>query len=705
MTLEPGVIINHRYRILSILGQGGMGSVYRAMDQNLSVEVALKENLYLTEEYTRQFKREAAILATLRHPNLPKVTDHFEIPGQGQYLVMEFITGEDLRERMDRENILNETEVVHIGASICDALTYLHTRSPAVLHRDIKPGNIRITDEGHVLLVDFGLAKLQLGTQETTSGARAMTPGYSPPEQYGTSRTDARSDIYALGATLYAALGGAAPEDSLSRITDFTNLTSIRSLNPKVSKKMTSVLEKALELRAEDRYQSADDMKIALLSVLGEKPVSRPITITPPPSQSYPKLRSDPLPLQPSSQSRRRLNKRESRNLVLIAFLTTLLIVGVIAATLFFLVRAGVILQPTKIPLVVENTTNTPDSSKPSVPSFTPDIHPTQTSTPPTDSATIPLPTIPSSGAVNPTATMAENPATPEATVISTIGAVDHANEIAFASMRNGFPQVWLMYGDGSNQHQLTNLKEGACQPDWSPDGTRVVFISPCQNRDTRYEKSNLFIINSDGTNLTILDAGYGGNYDPSWSPDGTKIAFTKELTGFTQIYVMDLTTGGISALIDEELPSKQPVWSPDGKQVAFILTKYNTDHIWILDLATKDKWQLTRSKNQNDTNPVWSPDGLTIYFTQSSISEFNPDMVSVPYDTAGKSQEYPFPMENHPVPSPAGDGDISADGQWMVFESWPEGSNHDIYKMSMSGDIVIRLTDVSKVDFQPAWK
>ncbi len=175
-----------------------MGSVYRAMDLNLSVEVALKENLYLTEEYTRQFKREAAILATLRHPNLPKVTDHFEITGQGQYLVMEFITGEDLRDRMDRIGILPEAEVIHIGTAICDALTYLHTRTPAVLHRDIKPGNIRITDEGHVLLVDFGLAKLQVGNQETTSGARAMTPGYSPPEQYGSSRTDSRSDIYAL---------------------------------------------------------------------------------------------------------------------------------------------------------------------------------------------------------------------------------------------------------------------------------------------------------------------------------------------------------------------------------------------------------------------------------------------------------------------------------------------------------------------------
>src|SRR4030043_295381 len=130
MTLERGTLINQRYRIVEILGQGGMGAVYRAVDENLGVDVALKENLFTTEEYARQFRREAVILATLRHPNLTRVTDHFVIEDQGQYLVMDYIEGEDLRQRMDRIGLLKEDEVIIIGAAICDALTYLHTRTP-----------------------------------------------------------------------------------------------------------------------------------------------------------------------------------------------------------------------------------------------------------------------------------------------------------------------------------------------------------------------------------------------------------------------------------------------------------------------------------------------------------------------------------------------------------------------------------------------
>lgn len=134
MTLERGYLLHKRYRILEVLGQGGMGSVYRALDENLGVEVAVKENLFTTEEYARQFRLEAVILANLRHPNLPRVTDHFVVSGQGQYLVMDFIEGEDLRQRMERQGVVSDQEAILIGAAICDALTYLHTRRPPIIH-------------------------------------------------------------------------------------------------------------------------------------------------------------------------------------------------------------------------------------------------------------------------------------------------------------------------------------------------------------------------------------------------------------------------------------------------------------------------------------------------------------------------------------------------------------------------------------------
>jgi serine/threonine protein kinase len=285
MNIEPGSVLNNRYFIVSILGQGGMGSVYRAIDENLAVEVAVKENLFTTEEYARQFRREAVLLANLRHPNLPRVTDHFVLEGQGQYLVMDFIEGEDLNERLDREEALSEADGVIIGVAICRALEYLHSRNPQVVHRDIKPGNVKISPTGHVTLVDFGLAKMVQGGQTTTIGARAMTPGYSPPEQYGTARTDHRTDIYSLGATLYVALTGLLPEDALARAMDQVRLTPVRKCNPRVSRRLAGVIEKCMELRPENRFQSAEELENSLLGStnISDRRVIEVPTLPPPP--------------------------------------------------------------------------------------------------------------------------------------------------------------------------------------------------------------------------------------------------------------------------------------------------------------------------------------------------------------------------------------------------------------------------------------
>lgn len=242
-----------------------MGSIFRAVDENLGVEVAVKENLFTIDDYARQFRREATILASLRHPNLPRVSDHFSIEDQGQYLIMDYIEGEDLQERLERLGPIDEEEVVFVGAAICDALSYMHSRDPVVLHRDIKPANVRITPNGGVYLVDFGLAKIIHGDQTTTTGAKAMTMGFSPPEQYGAARTDARTDIYSLGATLYTALTGLTPEDSLAQTMDQLELTPVRERNPQVSKRVAEAVEKALKVHPNDRWQMAAEFKNELL--------------------------------------------------------------------------------------------------------------------------------------------------------------------------------------------------------------------------------------------------------------------------------------------------------------------------------------------------------------------------------------------------------------------------------------------------------
>ncbi len=268
MTLATGTVLIDRYRIVRLLGQGGFGAVYRVWDLHLNAPYALKENLDTSPEAIRQFAREAQILANLHHPNLPRVTDHFSLPDQGQYLVMEYVEGEDLEEMRRKSTCqpagsLPEEQVLTWISQILDALEYLHNQNPPIIHRDIKPANIRITPQGRATLVDFGIAKIFNPVLKTTVGARAITPGFSPLEQYGQAATDARSDIYALGATLYVLLTGRTPPESTARAWN-DPLLPPDQLNPHLSPAVSPVIIKAMQADPADRWQNIAEFRNAL---------------------------------------------------------------------------------------------------------------------------------------------------------------------------------------------------------------------------------------------------------------------------------------------------------------------------------------------------------------------------------------------------------------------------------------------------------
>jgi serine/threonine protein kinase len=264
VTLANGQVVCRRYRVRELLGEGGYGAVYRAWDLHDNRECALKENRDSQEAAQSQFKLEAEMLGRLQHPNLPRVTDHFEEPGQAQYLVMDFVEGYDLREVLARAGgPLAEELVENWARQTCEALMYLHSQVPPVIHRDIKPSNLRLTAGGNVFLVDFGLAKVYAADMPTTAGARGATRGYSPPEQYVGARTDERSDLYALGATLYNLLTGQAPVESMRRLHD-DPLPQPRSLNPAISPQMERVIQRAMAPLRDDRFQTAAAMRRAL---------------------------------------------------------------------------------------------------------------------------------------------------------------------------------------------------------------------------------------------------------------------------------------------------------------------------------------------------------------------------------------------------------------------------------------------------------
>jgi serine/threonine protein kinase/Tol biopolymer transport system component len=737
MTLEKNTLLNNRYRIMEILGQGGMGSVYCAMDENLKAAVAIKENLFTTEEYTRQFHLEAVILANLRHPNLPRVYDHFTLGDEGQYLVMDFIEGEDLRFRMERTGTISEDDAVQIGAAICDALAYLHSRQPPILHRDIKPGNVKITPDGHIFLVDFGLAKVyQSETQATTTGARAMTPGYSPPEQYGTARTDSRTDIYSLGATLYAAVTGVIPEDALARAMENTQLTPLRSRNSKISRRFAAAIEKAMAVDPSDRFQAAEEFKKALLSAASKtQRVPGEYAVSPPPAESTsPGDSGMSLPLPTPSKSpaspvlagpvpsarveekpfvspfKKQKERERKRRAALFRFVIVLLVALVIGIPF---------LMPNILPMEVRNLIPfiAPTYTATSTPSATPSPLPTATLTatatltqtmtpiPPTETPTlVPTATLPSSGpALVPTAISTVTVTSSPVSALST--PVGGTGQIAYASNRvNKIPQIFIADIASQTALQVTDMPEGACQPAWSPDGAQLVFISPCQGMDDTYPKASLYIINPDGTGLTPIATVPGGDFDPKWSPDGKSIAFTSLRTGQMEIFVLNLADQSVAQLTRgaTDVESRQAAWSPNGEKIAYAVKRFGVYQLWLMAADGTGQKQIIRSGSQySDYLPTWSPDGGLIIFNQRCATKFClPYLLSTPAE-GGPEQGSNLGINVLPIE----DVSYSSDGFWFVFEGEGAGQNKDIFYMTVTGANRTQVTTDKAMDFDPVWR
>jgi serine/threonine-protein kinase len=266
-----------------------MGAVYRAWDMRLSVPVALKEmtpqpglNAQTVGQLREQFQQEAKVLAGLHHPHLVRVTDFFEEAGNA-YLVMDFVEGESLADRIAQRGPLPEAEVLIWAKQLLSALTYCHDRG--IIHRDIKPQNVVIRSDGQAVLVDFGLVKLWDPNDPRTKTVMrgAGTPEYAPPEQYeaDTKHTDPRSDIYSIGATLYHAMAGQAPLTATLRMASPERFVQVRNLNPGVSQATEQAVNRALELNQSKRWQSAEEMVTALGIGDVPIPVQHPRHVTP----------------------------------------------------------------------------------------------------------------------------------------------------------------------------------------------------------------------------------------------------------------------------------------------------------------------------------------------------------------------------------------------------------------------------------------
>ncbi|MEP6774240.1 MAG: serine/threonine-protein kinase [Chloroflexota bacterium] len=291
--LPIGYMLRGRYRILRVIGGGGMGAVYKSEDaRNSGMHVAVKEmrtdieshsartpQAQTEEEHARQreeqrqlleaFRREGQILMDLHHHNLPKVMDIFTEGGR-PYLVMQLIPGESLEKKIDRLHgqPMSEEEALQYGIQMCEVLQFLHTQEPPVIFRDVKPANIMIMPNGQLKLIDFGIARTyKEGKRKDTMSMG--TAAYAPFEQFGKGQTDARSDVYSLAATLYHLLTGRPP-------TPATTPSNLRDFNPRINPKLESLIIRAMSRDMNTRPQTALILEHELRACLG-KPYVAPV--------------------------------------------------------------------------------------------------------------------------------------------------------------------------------------------------------------------------------------------------------------------------------------------------------------------------------------------------------------------------------------------------------------------------------------------
>ena len=657
MPLQPGDILHDRYRIEGQLGKGGMGAVFLAHDLTLDIKVAVKENLSPSPESERQFRREARLLATLRHPNLPRVTDHFILEDR-QYLVMDFVEGIDLHTQVAKKPPTPD-EVLTWAESICGALSYLHTRKPPVIHRDIKPANLKLQPGGNIVLVDFGIAKV-FDQSQTTTGARGLTPGFSPPEQYGGQRTDARSDQYALAATLYSFLTNQRPADSIQRMLGKEILQPVRNLNPAVSEHMEAALERALALKQEDRFPDMASFCMALAGRMQLQTIRAPLKPPAPP---------------------------KSRNVGLwisIGVLTLILIGGGAALALSgVLPFGGSSTQPTETTVAAiaqpENTT---------------------TQTPIPHTAT-PVP--------EPSSTPTQTP-TPTATTI----VIGGGGRIAFVSDREDGRtlQIWTMNADGSDPRQLTFGPGDKHQPRWSTDGTKIIYAAPGGNDAYGNDLGlDLFIINADRSGEPInLTESTGDDFDPAWSPDGGQIAYTStRVNSLKQVFVMSVECNPAPDTCSiTESPRNitlgyaieyAPAWSPNGQTLAVIASINRAPGRIILRPAEggEPSWFDLQDRIIGADHLTWSSDGQ--FLTFSWLIKYGQQEIYIAY--AQSPGLDPISLTNslgNKEPT------FSPNNQWIVFTSTRD-QNPEIYIMTNNGSGQQNLTQDPGRDLQPDWQ
>ena len=562
------MLLQNRYRLLHLLGSGGFAAVYLAEDRRLGgcyVAIKVLSSQYMAladyQMAVEMFRREATMLSRLDYPGIAKVSDCFSEGGQ-EYLVMEYVAGQTLEKVLGQVPLgqyIADTLVLEWLKQLCQVLDYLHSQSPPVVFRDLKPANIIVQPDNNLKLIDFGIARF-FRPEQTHDTHILGTPGYTAPEQYGRGQSDARSDIYSLGVLVHQLLTGYDPTQTP------LNLPPVSQFRPELSPHLAQVITKATQLNPAGRFQTITQFRQAIFN---------------------------------STLSRR-------TNYMWIGFGLVILFVLGLLTTIWalqpqfeaYIPPALVVVVPSPSPLVVVDFPS---------PTVTQDASSTATQ-PPT-----PIPTATLSPPA-PTATLSPPTQTPSATPIQVVVPAGHPYIVFVRRDRdtndsgsinfNDNSVIYRVKLDGSNLVQLTEYDYKSASPAWSPDGRYIVFVS---NRDG---DNDIYTMTADGNNWQQLTNDPATDYGPCWSPDGQWIAFHSYRTGFSQLFLMAVDGSNVTQLTDVNFNLKYPVWSPDGQQIVFeSFENPDRSQLYLINRDGSNMTPLTPT-DQSSQGAAWSPDG-----------------------------------------------------------------------------------------------
>ena len=606
-----------RYHLLEKIGEGGMAVVYKALDTALERHVAVKVILpyrELSEKFLARFKREAKALAKLSHPNILKIFDYGEQDNL-PYLAMEYISGGTLKDTFTGKPIPWQRSA-QILIPIARALEAAHAQG--IIHRDVKPSNILMTNGHDPMLSDFGIAKIIEDDEETHdltgSGVGIGTPDYMAPEQ-GVGKADERSDIYALGTVFYQMVTGRLPFNAdtpmavmLKKSTD--PLPRPKQFVPDLPPVVENVLLKTLARDSKNRFKNMNEFATAL-EKLHLKVDTLETFIEPPTDEPTVGAGEDGIKPVPTGGLKWIL----SGGALMLCF-------GALIVGAFLLGRIINESGPTENSTQPENLPSDPTEPPLSQPTF--DQSSDSFSSPEPTSTT--APSIGSWIAFN--SRMGGNSDIyivdtngNNLTQLTTSSAHDlypswspDGTQLVYQTNEGGDQEVAIIGISGGSSYNLTNNGCNDWGPVWSPDGDWIAFYSDCDG------ERNIYKMRTDGVDRTQLTFTSGANsWFPAWSPDGRKITFSSNRSGKYYIYTMD-ANGGNETQLARGCVS---YYSPDGSQILYGVYCDDTDELWLMNADGSNQQPIT--DGYECKNATWSPDGTSIVFQRSKTTKDGP--------------------------------------------------------------------------------